>query len=209
MNIIDIQQKILTDDLFVLEETRKIQYLYGLKTEIRYAYERHEDVHTESVAEHVYAMHVLASYFLPLEDSDKKLDWQKVYEMITFHDIDEVETGDMIGYLKTDAIRASEAAAAMRVIKRSPEVIKQHIQAVLEEYEALTTSEALFVKAIDRCEPIFHLFNEEGKKIFERNKTTREQSEGLKRPYVQNLPYLKRFFEVTGEAMEKDGYYAT
>lgn len=208
MTIEETREKILTDDDFVLSETKKIQYLYGLKTEIRYAYVRKEEVHTESVAEHVYGMHILANYFLPLEDSEHHLDWKKIYEMITFHDIDEVETGDMIGYLKTDAIRASEAAAAMRVIDRSPEVIKHNIKAALEEYEALETAEALFVKAIDRCEPIFHLYNAAGRKILERNQTTREQSEGLKRPYVQNLPYLKRFFEVTGAAMEKEGFYS-
>jgi len=209
MNIKDIQNQILSDDDFVLSETRKILYLYGLKKEIRYALERPESIGTESVADHVYAMHVLATYFLPLEDTEKQMDWQKIYEMITYHDIDEVETGDMIGYLKTDAIRAAEKLAAQRVIERSPTVIKNNIEATLQEYEALTTKEALFVKAIDRIEPTFHLYCEDGKKIFHKNKTTRAQSDGIKKPYVKDYLYLNRFFEVIGEQFEKEGFYAT
>lgn len=66
-----IRKNILESDEFVLSETGKIQYLYGLKHETRYIVERNEDVASESVAEHVYALHILADYFLPLEDIER------------------------------------------------------------------------------------------------------------------------------------------
>lgn len=209
MKITEILDQLQNDDAFVLAETRKIQYLYGLKKEIRYAQERHAEHDTESVAEHVYGMAILASYFLPLEDEHHTLDWQKVYEMITYHDIDEVETGDTIGYLKTDAVRAEEAAAAKRVIERAPEVISQHIASILDEYGALASPEAKFVKAIDRIEPLFHLYNAEGKKILHTNGATREQADGLKEAYVKPYPSMKRFFEVLSEQMAQEGFYSS
>lgn len=203
----NIQEKILADDAFVIEETKKLQYLYGLKNEIRYNATRAEEIETESVAEHVYGMHILATYFLLLEDEDKKMDWQKVFEMVTFHDIDEVETGDMIGYLKTPEIRANETTAALRVIGKSPTVIKERVSSLLHEYDELKSAEAIFVKAIDRIEPIFHLLNENGRKIIKKNHTTREQSDSIKRAYVESYPYMKRFFEVLSDQMEKESYY--
>lgn len=208
MDIAKIRHRILTDDDFVLSETKKLQYLYGLKTEIRYGLDRDEKIETESVAEHVYGMHVLANYFLPLEDTEAVMDWQKIFQLITWHDIDEVETGDMIGYLKTEEIRTSEAQAAQRVIQQSPELIGTLAKELLNEYEALTTIETKFVKAIDRIEPIFHLYTEQGRKIFAYNKTRREQSDGLKAPYVKDYPYIKRFFEVVSERLAVEGFYA-
>lgn len=207
MELAEIREKILTDDAFVLSEVEKIQYLYGLKHEVRYNLERTEDIVTESVADHVYAMHLLANYFLELEDSEALLNKTKVYEMVTWHDIDEVETGDMLGYLKTDEIRAAEADAAQSVIKKSPTVIQSHIAALLAEYNSLETKEAKFVKAIDRIEPLFELYNENGRKVIANNNTTLEQSNSLKETYVQNYPFLKRFWEVVTAKMVEEKHF--
>ena len=48
----------------ILEDTAKLQYLFGLKKVIRYNQGRAETDSTESVAEHVYGMHILAQYYL-------------------------------------------------------------------------------------------------------------------------------------------------
>jgi len=63
-------------------------------------------------------------YFLPLENPTG--DWNKVaiYEMITLHDIDEIETGDTIGYLKTYNIRDGEKIAKLKVLDKSPHHLK-------------------------------------------------------------------------------------
>ena len=82
----------------VLEEVKKIQYLYTLKREIRYAETRCDE--TESVAEHIYGMHICAMYFLPLEDPLCTWDKSRIFQMITLHDIDEIETGDVMRYLQ-------------------------------------------------------------------------------------------------------------
>ncbi len=206
-DIAQTQNKVLESDEFVLSETRKIQYTYGLKHEMRYIVEREEDVLSESVAEHVYALHLLADYFLPLEDPEQKLDWQKVHNMLQYHDIDEIETGDTIGYLKTDKQRILEAEAAIRVVGNFPNDMKVKVTAIIEEYETQETVEARLSKALDRLEPLFQLYNHNGKQILKLQKTTKKQSRQLKESYVKDFPCMYRFFLVIEQTMEKEGFF--
>ncbi len=191
----------------VIEETRKLQYYYRLKNEIRYGQNRQEGDSTESVAEHVYGMHILTLYFLPLEDPEGSWDRRRIYEMITLHDLDEVETGDTIGYLKTPEQRALEAAAMHVVIEKSPEHMQQWMKERSAEYEGQTTTEARFVKAIDRFEPLIHLYTEHGRNTMHTNQTTVEHSRMLKDSYVAPFPYIRKFNETLQEEMSKMGYF--
>ena len=191
----------------ILMEVQKIQYLYGLKRVIRYHHTREEPLDTESVAEHVYGMLVLAQYFLPLEDPENKWDHAKITDMILYHDIDEIETGDKIGYLKTDADRAQEAVAALRVIGHLPESMKAHISSRMKEYDAQMSTEARFAKAIDRIEPSFHLYSENGKGVMHQYKQTRDQHMRIKEAYVEPFPMLKAFNIAIAEEMQKQGFF--
>ena len=89
----------------IQKEIMNIMYLYELKGIIRYAESRDEKVKTQSVAEHVYGMMILAEHFLPLEDPAGEMDREKLYRMIIFHDVDEIETGDIPTYHKTNKDR--------------------------------------------------------------------------------------------------------
>lgn len=195
-----------TNDV-ILDDLRRLQYLYGLKKEIRYNLNREQTDDTESVAEHIYGMHILAQYFLALEDASGSADRVRIYEMITAHDLDEIETGDVLGYTKTDAMRDAEKAAMLRVIAKSPVGMQSILSARAEEYEAKETWEALFTRAIDKVEPIVHTYTPDGKAIFARNKTTKEQSWRIKEPHVAPFPFIKKFAEVTHQAMDREGYF--
>lgn len=191
----------------VIAETAKLQYLYGLKKVIRYNQDRHATDSTESVAEHVYGMLILAQYFLPLEDSKNKLNRTRLYEMITLHDIDEIETGDTLGYHKTAETRALELDAMKRTIEKAPDHLKAHMIERVEEYEAKESPEAKFAKAIDKIEPLFQIFNEEGRVTLKRNRTTAEQSLRIKTPYIQDFPFIKRFAEIIHQSLVDGDYY--
>jgi putative hydrolases of HD superfamily len=175
---------------FVLFETKRLQYLYGLKKVIRYDQDRHATDSTESVAEQVYGMMILAQYFLPLENPEHTWDKARIYEMITVHDIDEIETGDTLGYQKTPETRALELDAMRRTIEKAPIHMQEHMNLRVTEYEAKESPEATFAKAIDKIEPLFQIFNEEGRAILKKNKTTAEQSLRIKTPYIQDFPFL-------------------
>lgn len=191
----------------ILEDVAKLQYLYGLKKVIRYAQNRHETDSTESVAEHVYGMHILAQYFLPLEDPDHTWDWARIYEMITIHDIDEIETGDTLGYQKTDAVRALELDAMKRVLLNAPAHMQAQMNARVEEYEKRETIEGKFAKAIDKIEPLFQIFNEEGRAILAKNHTTAEQSLRIKTPYIGDFPYIQKCATAIHDALVAGEYY--
>jgi putative hydrolases of HD superfamily len=191
----------------ILEETAKLQYLFGLKKVIRYDQDRHATDSTESVAEHVYGMHILAQYFLTLENPAGDWDTSAIYEMITLHDIDEIETGDVLGYTKTAEVRALELAAMRRTIKNAPAHMQEQMDLRVTQYETQTSREAQFVKAIDKIEPLFQIFNEEGRTVLKRNKTTAEQSLRIKTPYIESFPAIKRFAEVIHQALIDGDYY--
>lgn len=189
----------------ILAETKKIQYLYGLKHEIRYAETR--DSQTESVAEHIYAMHILAHYFLALEDVEKTWNRQRIFEMITWHDIDELETGDIIGYKKTDADRIAENNAIETVLNRMPTALVESLTPILLEYQKRETIESQFVKALDKIETLFELFNERGKALQQKNKTSIENYKSIKDVYIAPFLTMRRFNEVLSEEMIQQGFF--
>lgn len=193
----------------VISEVRKLQYLYGLKKEIRYAEQRPVDDTTESVAEHIYGMHILALYFLEYEDPLRQWDWSRIFSMITLHDIDEIETGDVIGYLKTKAERADEVVAMHMVKQKSPSALHNSIGSVIAEYEARSTPEALFVLAIDKFEPLVQLYTELGRGILLRERCTLELSRSIKDEHVKHFASIKYFTETMYTIMAAEGYFYT
>lgn len=206
MTLEETRKRILEDDEFVLSEFRKIQEIFRMKKVIRYHHTRSEVIDTESVAEHVYGMYALADYFLPLEQTSS-WNYSRIQQMALYHDIDEILTGDMIGYLKTDADRAKEYDAQKEVLELLPEISKAIAESCLKEYEEQTTFESKFVKAIDKIEPLFHLINENGKEICKQNKVTHSQSRSIKDKYVKEFPYIAKFNDVLNNFMVKEGYF--
>lgn len=207
MTIEETQEKILTDDAFVLQEIEKVRYLYGLKKEIRYAQKRTDVIDTESVAEHIYGMHVIANYFLPLEDSDGKLDVLKVLKMITWHDMEEIETGDTISHLKTD-IHHKEAEIGLRIaLTKIPKILQEEVTELMTEYESGDSPEAKFVKAVDKVEPMFEVWEENYKEILHRNGNTRANHIETKEKYVKNFPFIYRFVSVGTERLDRAGFF--
>jgi len=193
----------------ILTDLDRLSYLYGLKRVMRYNQTREEPIHTESVARHLYGMYLLAQYFLPLEDPDHTMDRARIYEMITFHDIDEIETGDVIGYTKTEAIRAEELAAMQLVARRAPHHLQAHILKRVEEYETLGSREAAFPKAIDKLEPLVHIYHPDVRGILHINQTTIEQSRSIKDKYLAGFPFMLAFNETVHSKLDHDGAFWT
>ena len=127
--------------------------------------------------------------------------------MIQYHDIDEIITGDKIGYLKTQADRETEALAAQQIITRIPTSMQRYATELLNEYEEQKTIEAQFTKAIDRIEPTFHLYRKEGKDICHFHNANIEDHFKIKDPYTQRFPCIHRFNKVIGNAMIDEGFF--
>ena len=189
----------------ILEEVKKIQYLYGLKHEIRYAETREGT--SESVAEHIYGMHICALYFLELENPAHTWNRERIFQMITLHDTDELETGDMIGYLKTKEDRENEITIMETVLMKSPHALRTTFDEVITEYQEQKTIESRFAKAIDKIEAQIHTYCENGKNMSLLNHCQETVIRHMREPHIQEFPHVHSFFKVLHLQMIAEGYF--
>jgi 5'-deoxynucleotidase YfbR-like HD superfamily hydrolase len=207
MTIEETREQILTDDAFVLSEVRKIQYLMGLKRVTRYNLARSKDDLTESVAEHVCGLSILAEYFLKIEAGGEKLQKSLILEHILFHDTDELETGDVPTNLKNDTDRQEALKLLPVTFAKSPEVLRTRMQELNVEYENQIIPEVRFVKALDKLEGVIHCYSDRQRPIFEHLKFTEEDQKRTKRKYIEPYPILFRFYEVISKEYKKGDFY--
>jgi 5'-deoxynucleotidase YfbR-like HD superfamily hydrolase len=208
MTIQQIREKLLTDDVFLRQQLDLFVTYFNLKHTIRWAKNRDGD-YTESVAEHVFGMHVLLNYFLPLIDSDNTLDKSLVYHMATWHDMAEAVVSDMTTKLKTKAHEAAEKDAEAMLIETAPIHLKDTLTTIYATYDVRASAEAKFVKAIDKMEPMFHLYflKQKGISVPDHYQMQWEADEyrDHRAKYVDMFPILKRFDDVLYE--ETKEYY--
>lgn len=191
----------------ILQEIARIKYLYKMKGVFRYDRSRDPWARAESNAEHLYGMMILLNYFLPLEDPERDLDAQRIYELILVHDLDEIEAGDVVSYKKTDADRAIAKEGLERSLQSVPQHMAYSHRERIAEYEAQETREAQLVKALDKLEPLVELFDKYGKKIQHDNQTTREQARAGREQYISKFPAIHQYFNVLFDEMEQQGYF--
>ncbi len=183
-------------DAYVLSEIERLRVLYKLKSVMRYRSTRDTSVHSESVAEHLFAMQVIAQYFLPLEDEKGKLDRTRIHELILFHELGEIETGDIINHQKTDEHREFERLAAARVAQMLPASMQEIALARQREFDECATPEARFADAIDKIEPIFEMWDEQvALPLFRRFNYTRNDALKGKMEATEEFPHMRRFIE--------------
>ena len=184
-----------SSDTDILEEMDRIRVMYALKRTLRYQSVRDHSVHSESVAEHLFAMNIITQYFLPLEDPASALDRIRIHELILFHELGEIETGDIVFHLKNEEHRLEERRAALRVAERLPDSLQGIARARIHEFDTVDSPEAVFADAIDKIEPIFEMYDESVLPAFKRLHITREMAVDGKRAATEDFPYMRRFLD--------------
>lgn len=179
----------------IIAEMERIRILFKLKTTLRYQSSRDGSSYSESVAEHLYGMNIIANYFLPLEDPNGTLDRTRIHELFLFHEIGEIETGDISFHQKTDDHRQMERLAVQRVGEKLPESMRAIALERSREFDDGITPEAKFAQAIDKIEPIFEMFDESVLPLFKIQKISREFAVGYKFAATEHFPYMHRFVE--------------
>lgn len=207
MNLEETRNLILESDEFVVSEFHKLQRLFELKRVIRFHEQREKETGADSVAEHIYGMQILFYYFWPLEDLDQNWNEARMLKMITWHDLEEIITGDTIGYLKSASQKEIEKEAQQLLLSEINDSLQQPMKVALAEYDDRQTTEAKFVKAIDKIEPVFQVYNDAGKGLLQRLQTSRDQHDSIKAPYFLQFPTIKRFYDVMIEKMDQEGYF--
>ncbi|HVZ76037.1 MAG TPA: HD domain-containing protein [Candidatus Paceibacterota bacterium] len=169
---------------------------YQFKRTLRYGTTRDFSVQSESDAEHVFGLVYLKEYFLPLEDSLKELDGEKIARLILFHDFPEMKYGDRPYHLKTKEDEARERAAAPEVFAALPPSMHKLGLDSWKEYEERKSLEAQFVYALDKVEPLFELMDPVNEQCHIRLHQTYESHIGKKLKATEIFPVMRRFVEV-------------
>ncbi|MFM2340010.1 MAG: hypothetical protein RLZZ360_646 [Candidatus Parcubacteria bacterium] len=202
MTIEEIKNKILTDNAFVQNEIDTLVSYYQLKHTIRWAHKRTQEDETESVAEHVYALHVLIDYFFPLVDKGN-MDLDKIRHMATWHDMAEAFVGDMTTRTKTKEHEENEKIAEANIVKNSPSHMTAMLVEIYAEFDKRESVESKFVKALDKIEPNFHLsFLSKKEKDYTKYFNlgwTADEYRAHRHPFVSEFPIIKRFDDILYE----------
>lgn len=93
-----------------------------------------------------------------------ELDIKKVLEYVLIHDVVEIDAGDVFSYADFDPAEKhrKEALAADRLYAILPPDQAKYFRCLWDEYEAQTTIEAQFARALDRLQPFLHNYYTEG-----------------------------------------------
>ena len=103
----------------------------------------------ESVAEHIYGTQMLAIAIYSEYKYD--LDIKKVILMLSLHELEEIEIGDLIPFEITKEDKKKIGKKAVEHIVKNLN-IKEDIESIIDEFDARATKEALFAHHIDKLE---------------------------------------------------------
>ena len=112
----------------------------------------------ENAAEHSWH---LALYALALADqAGPEVRIDRVIRMLLIHDLVEVDVGDVPIHAgngtshDSAAVKAAEAAAAIRIFGLLPNDLRDDLHALWQEFEAGESPDAIFARSIDRVQPV-------------------------------------------------------
>ncbi|NDW13480.1 HD domain-containing protein [Bacteroides sp. 214] len=116
----------------------------------------------ENDAEHCWHLAMMAMVLA--EYANEPIDILKVVKMVLIHDVVEIDAGDTFLYdtRKSHDNTAEERLAAQRIFGLLPSELAAELIALWEEFEAGTTPEAKFAKAMDRLEPLLQNTSNQG-----------------------------------------------
>ncbi|KIH97189.1 phosphohydrolase [Streptomonospora alba] len=161
----------------------------------------------ENDAEHSWHLALAARVFA--EYAPQGTDIDRVVEMLVLHDIVEIDAGDTFIYdtQETGSQAERERAAADRIFALLPEDQAEHTRALWEEFEARTTPEARFAKAIDRLAPMLANWHTEGG-TWVRHNVTRAQVADKVKIIAEGSEALGSYAAALIEDAERRGYLA-
>ncbi len=171
-----------------MDELQRLRKFYELKR-----VERANSVggRKESSAEHSWSCLILADYFM--SEMDLKLDRLKVYELLMYHDLVEIEAGDVcISKEELRRDKKEKETKALHCLKdKIPASLKKKLVDLFEEFEGEKTVESRFAKAIDTLDGTIHQLDNKGDWKGWTEDFLRKKKEHL----FQEFPPLKEIFE--------------
>lgn len=141
----------------------------------------------ESVAEHCWHLSLLALILEP--HAPPGIDLAHVRNLITIHDLVEVYAGDTWFYADDNDAPVREAVSALKLLALLPEIGREPLRAMIEEFQAQETPESRYARALDVLHPMVISYAPGGS-----NATTPQLRAstilGRKRPCLEAFPVL-------------------
>ena len=160
----------------------------------------------ENSAEHSWHLAVAVLLFEPLA-RERNLDLQRALELALLHDLPEIGAGDT--YVYDNAGRESQAAreqiAADEIFGLLPENQATEFRARWDEFEALQSPEAQFVRGLDRLLPILLNFSTGGR-AWKQHQIRANQVRELNLPALEGAPQLQAYCETLIEDAARLGF---
>lgn len=183
-----------------MEDIQKFRIFNKLKTVYRF---NSVENRKESTAEHTWSCMILADYFL--SKFDFNLNRLKVYELLMYHDVVEIESGDSPLHPEIKIVNKIEKEQKAKELlhKNLPTPLNEKFANLFDEFEEQKTPEAKFAKAIDVLDAEIHELDykedwENWSEEFLINK---------KLKYVEEFPELKKIFFELIEYMKENNYF--
>ena len=185
-----------------MNDLDRLRTIYKLKSVYRTG---KVDSRKESSAEHTWSCLILADYFLGKIRTP--IDRTKVYELLMYHDLVEIESGDVDFLQQNHQKKEIEMKAAHRLKTRIPSELSDKFIRLFTEFEDYQTLEAKFAQAIDKLDPFVHLldYKEEWHRIGLTENIVREK----KQRYMEPFPEILAFFEELIVYCRKHGYFSS
>jgi putative hydrolases of HD superfamily len=181
-------------------EINKLRKLYQLKNVERVGKVKERQ---ESPAEHSWSSLILADYVINNFKID--IDRLKVFELLMYHDIVEIEAGDVaIHHEKERENKKEEEEKAFQILKKDfPLALKDKFEQLFNEFENQQTKEAKFAKAIDNFDALVH--------ELDYKEDWKGWTEEMVRKYhgkaIDVVPELKELFEKLIDYCKDKGYF--
>jgi putative hydrolase of HD superfamily len=190
-----------------MQELLIIRQLYNLKTVYRDIPIQNK---YESSAEHSRSAMLLADYFM--DKLNVKLDRMKVFELLMYHDLAEIEIGD-ISLADTEGRKNKKEAeyqAMKKIASTLPPSMGEKYQALYIEFEKRITPEAKFAQAMDKLDSELQCFNTPEEDREKMKKAFIPYSEELlrkqKKQYFTDYPEIDRVSEMIIQFYKENGY---
>lgn len=184
-----------------MEELHQLRKIYHLKNVERCNTVKNRK---ESSAEHSWSCLILADYFLS-KIKNPKLNRLKVYELLLYHDVVEIEAGDLCinRHEERKNKKEKEFQACQKLQKQFPPPTANKFAQLFQEYEEQKTPEAHFCKAIDYFDAELHELDY--KKDWQG--WTEEFLREKKKEVMKEFPELDQAFEELLAYAREKGYF--
>ena len=183
-----------------MNEVERLRVINKLKSIYRFA---SLGDRKESSAEHSWSSLIIADFFLLKVKDVNRL---RVYELLMYHDLVEIEAGDFpIGPGKEYPDKKEKEYEAAQILKEKlPLSLKDRFFDLFMEFEKLETREAKFAKLIDFLDSDMHeLDYKEDWKGW-----TKEYYLSRREEVFSYFPELGEFFKDFVKYLEENGYFS-